>query len=185
MRISHLILPALFVFGVSGHANAYLIDDGSSPDLIDVGGLDTFVGQTTTLSNSGQGTETTWASMITNTTLTFADKTEDAAFFIAEGAGNESIVAFKLNTSPSYFLVKDGNAGDGKHVLFKNELNMDWGVFNLLDYFDESKLNELTLSHLTEFEGDSVKVPEPGSLGLFSLGILGLIAARKKLIHRT
>lgn len=165
MNTKHLALAILLSVGASGNASAYMISGGT-----DVGGMDTFIGSTMGMS-SGEATETSWASGLVGTTLTFSGKTDPASFFIAEGT--DSIVAFQLYTAPGYYLVKDAR----KHVLFKNESNVNWGVFNLLSYFGTSKLNELSLSHLTEFNG-SVKVTEPGTLGLLGLGILSLIAAK-------
>lgn len=169
MKIKTMLFSALLAFSVSGSAFAYTIAGGT-----DVGGLDTFMAETTGMS-SGEATETAWASGIVGTQLTFAGKTDPASFQVTvEDAG---VIAFQLFTAPTYFLVKDAR----KHVLFKNEQSMDWGVFNLLAYFGANKLEELELSHLTEFNGGTVTVPEPGTLGLLGLGILGLLTVRRKL----
>ena len=160
---------AITAFGLSAGASAYTITGGT-----DVGGLDGYLAQTTGMS-SGEATETAWASGIVGTTLTFAHKSDPADFF--QTLEDPYVVAFELYSSPSYFLVKDART----HVLFKNEANMDWGVFNLLDYFGANKLEELQLSHLTEFNGGGTPVPEPGTLALFGLGLSGLIASRRKL----
>ncbi|MFY3774203.1 PEP-CTERM sorting domain-containing protein [Marinobacter salsuginis] len=168
MNFKQLALAMVFCFGASGNAFAYVISGGT-----DVGGLDTYLGSTMGM-GSGESTETSWASGIVGTTLSISGKTDPAAFLIAEGT--DSIVAFQLYTAPGYFLVKDSR----KHVLFKNEANVDWGVFDLLAYFGTNKLSELSLSHLTEFNGNPVKVTEPGTLALLGLGILGLVTARSK-----
>jgi hypothetical protein len=168
MKIKTMLFSALLAFSVSGSAFAYTIAGGT-----DVGGVDTFLGQIDGLSPSNPATEAAWASSVVGTTLTYAGKTEPASFQVTlEDAG---IVAFQLMTTPSYFLLKDART----HVLFKNEPNMDWGVFRLLDYFKDKE--DLQLSHLTEFNGGTVTVPEPGTLGLLGLGILGLLTVRRKL----
>lgn len=168
MKIKTMLFSALLAFSVSGSAFAYTITGG-----IDVGGEDTFVASITGLSPSNPATETTWASGEAGVTLTFADKTEPATFQFA--LDDPGIVVFELMTMPTYFLVKDART----HVLFKNEANTNWGVFRLFDYFDGKE--GLELSHLTEFNGGTVTVPEPGTLGLLGLGILGLLTVRRKL----
>jgi len=168
MKIKTMLFSALLAFSVSGGAFAYTIAGGT-----DVGGTDTFIASINGLSPSNPATEADWASSVVGTTLTFAGKSEPASFQVTlEDAG---IVAFQLMTTPSYFLLKDART----HVLFKNEPNMDWGVFRLLDYFKDKE--DLQLSHLTEFNGGTVTVPEPGTLGLLGLGILGLLTVRRKL----
>lgn len=169
MKIKTMLFGALLAFSVSGSAFAYTIAGG-----IDVGGEDTFLAEAIGL-NSGAVSETEWASGIVGTQLTFAGKTEPASFIVTEE--DAGVIAFQLMTMPSYFLVKDAR----KHVLFKNEQSMDWGVFDLLNYFGSNKLEDLELSHLTEFNGNTVTVPEPGTLGLLGLGILGLLTVRRKL----
>ncbi|MFB2705353.1 PEP-CTERM sorting domain-containing protein [Marinobacter shengliensis] len=168
MKIKTMLFSALLAFSVSGSAFAYTIAGGT-----DVGGIDSFLGKIENMNPSDPATEATWASGIVGTTLTFTGKSDPANFQVT--VEDSGIVAFKLLTTPSYFLLKDART----HVLFKNEPNMDWGVFRLLDYFKDKE--DLQLSHLTEFNGGTVTVPEPGTLGLLGLGILGLLTLRRKL----
>lgn len=159
------VVVALGMFG--GSAYGYVLSDGT-----DVGGLDTFVASIVGLSPSNPTKETEWASGETGLTLTYSGKTEPADFVYTT---SEGIIAFKLETEPSYFLVKDART----HVLFKNEASIDWGVFNLFDFFENK--DELQLSHLTEFTGGDIPVPEPGTALLLATGIFGLVASRKRM----
>ncbi len=149
----------------------------------DVGDLDTFVSAKVGMS-SGESTEETWASQEassfegTDISLVFSGKSDPAGFNYVDGdPGIAGIVAFQLSTEPSYFLVKDART----HVLFKNVASIDWGVFNLFDYFEGKE--GLTLSHLTEFSGGDGDVPvsEPGTALLLAIGIFGLVANRKRM----
>ncbi|WP_152206354.1 PEP-CTERM sorting domain-containing protein [Marinobacter changyiensis] len=171
MYIKNALASIVLALGLaSSPAYSYVLTDGT-----DVGGLDTFIAETTTLANSSEAVETAWASGEAGTTLTFSGKTDPAEFQVVQG--ETSIIAFLLKFNPTYFLVKDAQ----KHVLFKNEIEIDWGVFNLATYFPSKDPSELELSHLTEFNGNGdVPVSEPATALLLAIGIFGLVANRKR-----
>ncbi len=176
MYIKGALASIVLALGLIGSpAYSYVLTDGT-----DVGDSDTFVATIVGLESSKPSVEETWASGEASEfegkdiTLTFSGKTDPAKFeFVSDSS---EIVAFLLETEPTYFLVKDART----HVLFKNVASIDWGVFNLFEYFPGK--DGLTLSHLTEFSGGGdVPVSEPGTALLLAIGIFGLVANRKRM----
>ncbi|MDL0432452.1 PEP-CTERM sorting domain-containing protein [Marinobacter sp. TBZ242] len=153
---------------LSGSAFGYYIDGGAT----NVGDLDTYVNDTGVLGSPED--EATWASSVLGFTVTYSYKSDPASFKSTDEDVN--VIAVELLTSPGYFLVKDSTTS----VLFKNVASLDWAVFSLEDYFGTKKLEEMELSHLTELDGGTVTVPEPGTLGLVGLGLVGLGLFRRR-----
>ena len=118
---------------------------------------------------------TNWVNSILNPDVSYTLKTQKLSYYETNGT---SIFAFELQSKPEYFIIKNSTFW----ALFENVISLDWGVF------DASKLDEgfklpdgdsWQISHVSEFNG-AVSVPEPGSISLLALGLLGLVLARRK-----
>lgn len=160
---------AILAFGMASlPANAYTIG------TTDVGALDLAKGSIAKTGPANPAWEESWAEGLLGFDITYTDKTEPVPFTVVDG--ETSIVAFNLYEMPNYFVVKDAKT----FVLFENVASLDWGVLDLGAYFGTKKLDDLELSHVTEFDGGGVPVPEPGSVALLGLGLIGLRFARKR-----
>lgn len=139
----------------------------------DVGSTDIFIAETTL--TGSPAVETAWVNSLLDPDVTFAIQTETVDYFLTDTA---DVYAFALSTAPSHFIIKNST----QVALFANVGSMDWGVFNTLSLSSAFNLpgEEFQISHVTELSGNGVNVPEPSTMALLGLGLLGMSIARRK-----
>lgn len=135
------------------------------------------------LGNSGDDTVANWVSTQLGTTVEFGEKTEcdsGCGWQSVTGTGANDVYAFELTSSTGWFLIKTGNGsstGD-RHFLFENVGSLDFAVFSLSQLGFSDRVTITKVSHVSEF--GSTPVPEPATVALLGLGILGLALGRKR-----
>ena len=178
MKIKRLLQFGFILAGsIAMPSWAVMINDGGVYDGTDVGSIDTFIAEGEKQGNPTN--EETWVnnvlSVYNGDSTTFTVKTEPVDYFSTDTNG---VYAFGLVSAPDYFLMKNAT----RIALFENLADIDWGVF------DSSKLSPgmnlpsdgFTISHVSEF-GGSQDVPEPGVLGLLSMGLIGIVVGRRRM----
>lgn len=138
-----------------------------------VGGIDTFL-SATSLKNSSDALEMSWAETIVGFDVTLEGKIEGNSGWISVD-GTTGVYALALTGNPAYYLVKTGKNGSGYSphsvFLFENVANLSWAVVDL----NEVGIKEIgKVSHTNQFNSGTASVPEPSTILLLGSGLLGL-----------
>lgn len=177
MKIKRLLQIGLILAGsIAMPGWAVMINDGGVYDGTNVGSIDTFIAEGEKQGNPTD--EETWVNDVLSgyngDTTTFTVKTGDVNYFSTDTNG---VFAFGLVSGPDYFLLKNAT----RIALFENLADIDWGVFDSSELSGGMNLpsDGFTISHVSEFGGGH-EVPEPGVLGLLSIGLIGIVLGRRR-----
>ncbi len=168
------------------------VDASGNPVYTDVGGLDSLY-DWTNLGDSSDAEEINWINQAlgwTDTQITWkysvfetVDWTvtrEDANYF-----------AHDLGNTTDYFMLKIGTgglpSGTPSHYLFDNAEDLQWAVIDVTVFGTGNNVNIGRVSHVTQFSDGgtppgSNPVPEPTTMALLGIGLLGVAAAGRKKI---
>jgi hypothetical protein len=90
-----------------------------------------------------------------------------------------NVFAFLLDPEADYFMIKNATW----HALFENNALDGWGVFDITDLPGSINLGleGITISHVRAINPTTTtNAPEPSTLALLGLSMLGLAAARRR-----
>jgi len=167
---------ALALVCMSSNSWAVLITDAGTKDFLLI---------STTLTNSSDADEEDWIEGFLGFDITYTklDAASGSSWEEVIG-GDEGDFAFDFGSGLDidYFLVKTGTPSgiDNTHFLFENLSSFQWAYVNLADFGDISLDNIGVISHAGTAAGSSV--PEPSTLVLLSLSLLGLWFNRRKIL---
>lgn len=196
-KIRNGIVCLALLFAGSAIADPITITDADAgaANGTDVGSVDTIMGATTDLDDPAPGCsqpgnssdptyEECWAENVLGVDLDFTGKNEDVMTFDTSA---DDVIAFALEFGPGYYIIKNAVTW----VLMENLADINWGVLNLSDLAVDTdvvnfgNLGEgVIISHVSELNGggDETQVPEPATLGLLGLGLIGAGFVRRRRI---
>lgn len=181
--IKRLLQVGIILAGFASMPSWGIAIVGGTYDGVDVGGLDNWLVTATGISGAQAEVDLINAAFGTTYTKDEMQEEDDVAYYLTNTA-NTFAADLTGFSEPGFFLVKNSTWT----AVFENLVSLDFGVFTSCEDFlicqlDASDFNiptdGYTISHITFKTG--VTVPEPGMVALLAVGLIGMVAARRRM----
>jgi len=153
---------------------------GWAVPLADVGSLDNLIEEASSTFIPSYENELAWVQDWLGPEWTFTEDDILQTFTFEFVEGTDDWWALDFTGEPAYFFLKIGTGGldpePADHYLYQNLEELGWGVIDLSEIYVARNFDITRVSHVGQ-----VSVPEPPSVLLLGMGMIGLAGIGRRL----